>query len=302
MFDGILMPLLTPFEADGGVDEDTLLSITDHLIGAGVHALFVLGSAGQGPVMELDERARAADLVVRHVKGRVPVMVHVGTAYLETTQELARKAAESGADGIAAVPPYYYSDHPEAEIDAHLIAAAKSTSLPFLVYNNERYTGINITAPWLKRLSEHIPNMCGIKLSYTSQGVIFQYLDLMPEHVGIFTASTLELLPTAPFGVRGCINPPSILFPELAVAMWETLKAKDYAYAFELQDRVKRTTLGLLRLERRFGRFVIAEGLRLRGHPVKRYPRWQQGEKLTEECKSEIAEILEYATVPAGRR
>ena len=299
MFGGIIMAILTPFKQDGSVDDDALLAITDGLIAAGVHNLFLLGSAGQGPVMELDERMHTVEIIFDHVGGRVPVLVHVGTAYLKTTQDLARHAHAAGADALAAVPPYYYSDHPEAEIDAHLIGGASTTPLPFVVYNNERYTGINITAPWLARLAKEMPNLCGIKLSYVNLGVIFQYLDLAPERVSIYTASTLEILPTVPFGVRGCINPPSILYPELAVAIWEATKAKDYTLAFDLQARVKERAQGLLRLERKYGRFMIGEWLRMRGYKVKRYPRWAEGTPLDDDARKELRAFLDQASVTA---
>ena len=85
MFTGIIMPILTPFTETGEVDEDALLSIADGLIDAGVHNLFVMGSAGQGPVMELDERRRVAETLINHVNGRVPLIIHIGTPYLKTT-------------------------------------------------------------------------------------------------------------------------------------------------------------------------------------------------------------------------
>ena len=296
MFTGIIMPILTPFTETGEVDEDALLTLADGLIDAGVHNLFVMGSAGQGPVMELDERRRTAEILIKHVAGRVPLIIHIGTPYLKTTVELARHAHQAGADGLAAVPPYYYSDHPEAEVDAHLIGAAAATPLPFVVYNNERYTGINITAPWLKRLAGEIPNLAGIKLSFVSQGVIFSYLEMVPDRVAIYTANILEVLPTAPFGVKGCIHPPSILFPELAVAIWDAVQAKDYTRAFELQGRVKKASAGLGRLERTHGRFVTGEGLRIRGYDVKCYPRWAEGTPLDDDARAEIRALLEAAT------
>jgi 4-hydroxy-tetrahydrodipicolinate synthase len=291
---GILMPVPTLFKKDGSVDIGSTLDIIDDSIKAGVHALFILGSAGQGPVMELDERAAAADAMIKHVKGRLPVLVNVGTAYLKTSVQLAEAAVASGADAIAATPPYYYADHPAAEVDAHLAGVAKATGgRPFVLYNNLRYTGIEVTAPWLAQLAEKIPNLAGVKLSYVSQSGVFQYLDKVPNRVAIYIASILELLSTVPFGAKGCINPPSVFFPELPVAMWNALMAKDYTRAFELQKAVKISTLGLQALERKYGRYIIAEGMRLRGYKVEQFPRWAQGEPIDDKVRSEVKGILE---------
>ena len=107
MITGILNPIITPFTESGDVDEDLLCVLAEDSIKAGCSALFVFGSAGQGPTMTLDERSRAADAVIGQVKGRVPVIVHVGTTDLKSTARLAEAAADSGAAAIAVIPPYY---------------------------------------------------------------------------------------------------------------------------------------------------------------------------------------------------
>jgi dihydrodipicolinate synthase/N-acetylneuraminate lyase len=73
-FKGIIMPLPTPFMADGELDEALGCELADFEIGAGVNALFLLGSFGQGPVMREDQRKRYAETIIRHVRGRVPEM------------------------------------------------------------------------------------------------------------------------------------------------------------------------------------------------------------------------------------
>lgn len=119
---------------------------------------------------------------------------------------------------------------------------------------------------------------------------------MVPARVAIYTANTLEVLPTSPFGVKGCIHPPSILFPELAVAIWDAVQARDYTRAFELQGRVKKVSAGLLRLERTYGRFVVGEGLRIRGYDVKCFPRWAEGTPLDDDARTEIRALLKVAT------
>jgi dihydrodipicolinate synthase/N-acetylneuraminate lyase len=293
---GILMPVPTIFRADGDVDAKGTLDIIDDLIDVGVHALFILGSAGQGPAMELDERAELADAVIKHVRGRLPVLVNVGTSYLRSSLWLTERAVASGADAILSTPPFYYSDHPAAEVDAHLVSVAEASGgRPFVIYNNERYTGINITPPWLARLAARIPNLRGIKLSYTPQAGIFRYVEQAPDHVNIYTASTLEMLPTVPFGTRGCINPPSIAFPDLAVAMWDALIEKNYARAFELQASVKEVGMSLLALEGKYGRFIVAEAMRARGYKVDLYPRWAEGEPIDDVARAEVRRVIAIA-------
>ena len=292
MIEGILHPLITPFSEEGDVDEDVFRSLLDGALDVGVHGFFLLGSQGQGPALTHEERSRTAALAIRHVAGRVPVVIHVGTTDLRSTAELARRAEEAGADAVAAVPPYYYSDHTEAEIDAHFKGLSEATSLPIFVYNNPKYAGADITPSWLARLAGEIPNLSGIKLSYASPQQILQYIDQVPERISVFSGSVLNLLSTVPFGVKGAINPPAVLFPELSVAIWEALKAEDWGLAFEIQGRINRAAITIARLVAKFGRPVYREGFRIMGYDVKTFPRWESGE-LTDEALAQLRDVIE---------
>src|SRR5919106_5180293 len=125
MIRGVLLPIITPFDEKGRVDEQMMRELVDFHIGASVQGLFVLGSTGQGPAMSVEERKKAAAIALDQARSRVPVVIHIGTADAESTVELAVHAAGQKADAVAIVPPYYYSDHTEYEIIAHYKAVAK---------------------------------------------------------------------------------------------------------------------------------------------------------------------------------
>ena len=80
MLRGVLIPVITPFEEDGSVDEGTLRQLVDFYLQASVQGLFALGSSGQGPAMSAAERKHAAEIIIDQTAGRTPVIVHVGTA------------------------------------------------------------------------------------------------------------------------------------------------------------------------------------------------------------------------------
>lgn len=293
MQDGILLPLITPFTSDGLVDEVALLALVDYAVEAGVHGLFLLGSQGQGPAMSVAERKHAADITIRHVAGQISAVVHVGTTDLHSTAELADSAQVAGADAIAAIAPYYYADHLVSEVDAHLLGAARSVDLPFIVYNNARYAGVDIGPTWLSRLADAAPNLAGVKLSFASPDRCLTYVRELPPRVAVYAGSVSALLPTVPFGVRGTINPPSVLFPRLAVAIWESASARDWTRAFYLQEAVNELAIRILDLVHLHGRQVYAEGLRLRGIPVQVFPRWEPGAELPSNVKDQLGELFE---------
>ena len=113
------------------------------MIERGVHGLFVLGSTGMGPVMTTEQRIAAAEFVVKQVRRRVPVIMHVGTADVQTTVALAKHADGLGVDAVAAVPPFYYTDHTPWEITAHFKTIAAAVKSPLFLYDNESTPDIN---------------------------------------------------------------------------------------------------------------------------------------------------------------
>ena len=291
---GIINPIVMPFTEEGAPDIDLLFNFADDSITAGCSALFIMGSAGQGPTLSYEERQENADKLIQYLKGRIPVYVHVGTTDLRSTAQLAVAAKASGADGIGVIPPYYYSDHPPAEIDLHFKGVAEACDLPMWVYNNEQYSGINITPPWLAKLAVEVPSISGVKLAYASLGQIAAYLRLAPDRVAMYAGTTLDLIPMAQFGVQGSINPPSTLFPELSVAMWNAIQSGDWNRAHELYGILVPANTTVTRLGVTYGRSVLREGLRMRGYNVKNYPRWETVD-LPDEQREELKTALEPA-------
>src|SRR5258705_9697872 len=99
------------------------------------------GSRGGAAAWPQDGRKRLFDLALSQAKGKLPVICHVGTADPYTTIDLGRHALKSGADALAIVGPYYYSDRTPAEIRAHFKMVGKDLKAPILLYNNPKYQG-----------------------------------------------------------------------------------------------------------------------------------------------------------------
>lgn len=273
MIQGILIPVITPFDEKELVDEAMLRKLVDFYLKVRIQGLFVLGSSGQGPVMSLAERKRAAEIAIDETRKRLPVVIHVGTADTESTVELARHAAEKGADAIAVVPPYYYSDHTEYEIIAHYRAVADAVSLPIFIYENPKYSGISISPELGRRMKEAIPTIRGIKVAY-GMGSMLDYVRLFPPDVSVFTGNA-DLFGLVPFGLAGMINPPTSFIPELCAELWRSLRDKEYEKAVALQSRVNTVARLVGGAIRRYGRGALTEAFRMRGFAIKRFPKWE---------------------------
>jgi dihydrodipicolinate synthase/N-acetylneuraminate lyase len=273
MLRGVLIPLITPFDADGKVDESVMRSLVDFYVSSSVQGLFVLGSTGQGPAMSIPERIRAAEIALDQARARLPVVIHVGTADAESTVELARHAYQKGASAVAVVPPYYYSDHTEYEIICHYRAVAQAVPVPIFIYENPKYSGISISPQFVKRLKDEIPSIQGIKVAY-GMGALLEYVRLFPSDVSVFTGNA-DIFGLVPFGLGGMINPPTSFLPELCVELWNCLERRDYEKAVAVQTRVNTAWRIVNDAFRRHGRTALGELFRMRGFPVKRFPKWE---------------------------
>ena len=284
MIRGVLLPVITPFDEKVRVDEQMMRQLVDFHIKAGVHGLFVLGSTGQGPALTIDERKQAAAVALDQAKKRVPVVIHVGTADAWSTTELAEHAAAHGADAVAIVPPYYYSDHTEFEIMAHYKAVHQAVPLPIYIYENPKYSGISIPPGFALRMKEQVPALQGIKVAY-GQGALLEYVRLLPD-VSVFTGNA-DLFGLVPFGVAGMINPPTSFAPEICVDLFTALDKQDYPRAVLAQKRVDTAARIVAARLRKWGRVPLQEVYRMRGFAVKRFPKWD-----TEQMpKDEIAKL-----------
>lgn len=105
---GVYTALISPCDASGALDLGAIQALIDFQATTGVSGLFVLGTAGGGPLLERDERRAAARTILEAAQGRLFVIVHVGAVPTTLAVALATEAAELGAPAIAAVPPVYY--------------------------------------------------------------------------------------------------------------------------------------------------------------------------------------------------
>lgn len=275
--EGILIPMPTAFKEDGGIDESGVDALVDFNLAAGVQGFFALGTHGQGMVMEIDERKRVAERIARRVRGRAAIVLHVGTANTYSSIELAKHGAGLEVDALALVPPYYYP-HNDHEVYAHYKAVSKAVpGVPMFIYDNTETTRVHITPPKVLKVQEAIApsTLAGIKVSFLPFDGLLGYVFKLPPSIGIFPGSILSLFSGYSLGVRGAIHPPTTPFPEICVKMFRALKEGRLDEARKVHDQLAAIGQIVGRYLPDHGRGVFGEIMRLRGLPVKRFPRWE---------------------------
>ena len=153
--------LVTPFTADGSVDEAAVRRLAKRQIDAGVHFLVPCGTTGESPTLSEDERVRVVSLVVEAANGQVPVLAGAGGYDTRAVIGSALRMKRVGAAGILSVTPYYNKPTQEG-LFQHYSAIAGEVGLPIIVYNVPGRTGSNVEVPTLVRLSD-VPNIVGVK-------------------------------------------------------------------------------------------------------------------------------------------
>jgi len=232
---GVVTALVTPMENDkGDPKEDVLRKLVDFQIDSGVHGLFILGTAGEGPKLDLARRKAVAEIVVDQAAGRIPVIVHIGSANTEDCEDLAKHAEKIRASHVSAVGPWYYSYDLPCLID-HYKSIADATSLPVLVYNNNGRQGYNITARMFVAIAEAVPGIAGVKDTSHSVAQIGDYYKLFKDRWQILIGGDGIMLPGLIHGAVGEVNTISNAFPKIPLEIYNSYMQGDMQKAREAQ-------------------------------------------------------------------
>ena len=201
--------------------------LTDYYVSAGVNALFVGGSFGQAPAMSLEERKQLSDVVCKRVKGRIPVVVHAGTADHFTTIELGKHSLNAGAEALAFVGPYDYADHTPDEVREHFREVGKALKAPLMLYNNPKYQGYPIGAQLMRVLRDD-PADLGAKLAMGGLDEAVNYTRIVGSDFKLFSLAS-TLFPGMMCGITGTVSPPLAVFPEIGVELVRAMTARTMA-------------------------------------------------------------------------
>ena len=201
---GVGTALVTPFLANGKVDEKALVSLVNWQIQEGIHFLVPCGTTGESPTLKHAEHLAVVEAVTRTAAGRVPVLAGAGGNDTDKIAGLIAELKKLGVDGILSVSPYYNKPTPEG-IYQHYRALAESTDLPIIVYNVPGRTGSNILPDTLMRLAE-IPNIAGVKEASGDISQIGEICTRAPARFRVLSGDDSLTLPTIALGGHGIIS------------------------------------------------------------------------------------------------
>ena len=201
----LLTAMLTPFNADGGVNYDEAAKLAAYLVDVQKNdGLVINGTTGESPTLSETEKLQLLTTVLDAVGDRASVIFGAGSYNTAESVTMAKEAEHRGAHGIMLVNPYYNRPGQEG-LYAHFSTIAREVGLPVLLYNIQPRAAINLETPTLLRLAE-IPNIVGVK---EASGMIGQTADVAaqaPEGFRVYSGDDGLTLPILSVGGMGLVS------------------------------------------------------------------------------------------------
>ncbi|SMG54084.1 dihydrodipicolinate synthase family protein [Paraburkholderia susongensis] len=235
---GIIPPVVTPFTADGEIDEQAFRNVVQFNIRKKVHGLCVGGSSGEGHTLSQQELARLTEICVEEADGRVPVMV--GIIANSTRDAISRaKAVEHLPVKALQVTPVHYVFKPDEQATfEHFKALTSAVDIPVVIYN---------VVPWnylspalLIRLLNELPGVQGVKQSAGDLKLMADLLIGAPKHARVYTAVDALLYPSFALGAHGTIAANPAAVPGVCVSLWNAVKSGDHERARTIHETLLR--------------------------------------------------------------
>lgn len=202
--------LITPFK-NGEVDYDAFAALVDRQIEAGIDYLVPLGTTGETPCLEDDERIKVLQIAKAHSQGR-PVVVGGGTNSLQHTIRSMQMLEPYGVDAFLIVVPYYNKPTQEGQYQ-YFKAVAEATEKPIVLYNVPGRTGVNMSAETTLRLAE-IENIVAIKEASGDREQIEKIIANAPEGFQVLSGNDDDTLWMMQQGGAGIISVASNVAPK----------------------------------------------------------------------------------------
>ncbi len=215
---GIIPATLTPFTAEGRLNEEMIGRHVEFLAEGGIPAIAPVGTTGESLYLSEAEKAAAIRASVAAARGRLQVIAGIWALDIETVGRLAQAAEEAGADAVFLTPPIYYPAADEAIVQWYR-AVRERTSLPLFAYSIPQYAVNKVSGEVVRRLMDE-GTIQGIKDSTGKADRIQELLDITQGRIAVYGASDSFALKARQMGVDGFISALANIYPQTFVRIW----------------------------------------------------------------------------------
>jgi 4-hydroxy-tetrahydrodipicolinate synthase len=230
--------IVTPFRADGSIDEAALKALVNWQIDSGIDFLVACGSTGEAATLDEDEWLKTVNLVVETAAGRVPVWAGCTHNNTRTLVRLACKLKQiRGLGAVLSANPYYNKPSQEGQFQHFLALARTVAPLPVVIYNIPGRTGVNLDPATVVRLAEAAANIQAVKESSGKLPQIAELVHLLPTGFKVFSGDDNMALGTIGVGGSGLVSVASNEIPAEMSRMIHAALRNDWAEARALENR-----------------------------------------------------------------
>lgn len=233
IFTGAGVAIITPFTAEGKVNEKVLAEIIEYQISHSTDAIVICGTTGESATLDHNEHTQAIKVAVDVTAGRIPVIAGTGSNDTAYALKLSNDAEKLGVDGLLMVTPYYNKASQEGLIK-HFSYVADRVSTPIILYNVPSRTGCEIKPETYAELAKH-KMIYAAKEATGNLSSIAKTISLVPEDFAIYSGNDDQITPIMSLGGKGVISVLSNILPQVAHDIAQTALDGDFKKSAELQ-------------------------------------------------------------------
>ena len=242
---GVIPATLSAFHEDFSIDERaTRKHLRDVALTPGVTAVTVNGHASEVHACTFEEQQRMLEFSLEEVGDRIPLINGIYADGSIEAARIARMAERAGASCLLVFPPQSMSMggqlRPEMAV-AHFKTIADATGLPLILFQYPMGTGLGYPAETLLQVIDEVPSIVAIK-DWSNDGRLHEWhirtLQSLPRPVTVLSTHSAWLMGSLVLGCNGLLSGAGSVIPDLQVALFDAVRAKDLARAQQINDRI----------------------------------------------------------------
>ncbi|HHY81889.1 MAG TPA: hypothetical protein GX505_04325 [Clostridiales bacterium] len=244
-FEGIIPAFVSPLSDDNiTINENAVCKLIAYLLLIGADGFYICGNTGEGIVMQKNERKKLCEIVIDAVRGRKPVITHIGAVDLKTSIDLALHAERAGSNAIASVPPFYYK-YDDIDIVNFYRELDKAVNIPIMVYYHPA-ANLNMQAELIYEIFK-LEHVTAVKWSSSNYYEMLRLKDMTNGEINIINGPDETLICGLAAGADGGIGSTYNLMTAEYKKLYQYFRDGEIDKARQMQCKVNRVTSVLIK-------------------------------------------------------
>jgi 4-hydroxy-tetrahydrodipicolinate synthase len=239
---GVVIPMITPMNEDGTIDDASLANFTRFLADAGVNALYPNGTNGESLLLSKEERDHVTEVIAKENAHKLPLFIQCGSMTTAETAAHAKHAVQVGADGIGVMSPAFFPMDEQSLYEYYCAVIRElPEDFPVYIYNIPGCTTSDVKPALLRKLMAEFPNVVGIKYSCPDLMRVEDYLNTDGRKPELLIGCDSLFLQCLMTGGVGTVTGPGSIFYERFNRLYRQYQEGDYKGAAETQRKIVET-------------------------------------------------------------